>query len=267
MNNENIRIVLVETSHPGNIGAVARAMKNMCLSKLYLVNPLNYPCSKATARASGADEVLQHATQCTSLREALTDCHLAIGASARLRTISWPQLDARECGELATRESAKGQVAIVFGRENSGLSNEELSLCHYLAHIPANPEYSSLNIAAAVQVITYEVMMSLGLQQKAEVDHSCKSNTVNMDKMNAFYEHLEQALEEIHYLKPPNNIKLKQRLRRFFNRARPDNTELDILHGILSAAQGRKYAWLKQHQDLIMDEIAHIKKNPDGRHE
>jgi len=270
INQKNIRIVLVETSHPGNIGAVARAMKNMYLSNLYLVNPRNYPSSEATARASGADEILQHAIQCTSLNEALSGCHLAVGASARLRTIAWPQLDARKCGELIVRESVSSQVAIVFGRENSGLSNQELNLCHYLVHIPANPEYSSLNISAAVQVITYEVMMSFSQTQAVEeiqlsTSHTANKKASNIAKMDAFFTHLEQALTEIHYLKPPNNIKLKQRLRRFFNRARPDKTELDILHGILSAAQGRKYAWLKQHQDLINNEIAHIKNSQETK--
>ena len=136
--NRNIRIVLVETSHPGNIGAVARAMKNMCLDQLALVNPWHFPSAEAIARASGADDVLQQAMVYGSLDEAVADCHLVVGASARLRSVQWPQLNPRECAERLTGLAVSAPVAIVFGREKSGLSNSELERCQYLVHIPAN---------------------------------------------------------------------------------------------------------------------------------
>ena len=157
-----IRFVLVETSHPGNIGGVARAMKNMSLERLYLVNPRLFPHADATARASGADDILATAQVCDSLQQALEGCSMVFGASARRRSISWPMVDARESAQLAVEMGASGEVAVVFGREHSGLTNEELEQCNYLVHIPSNRDYSSLNIAAAVQVIAYEVMMAVG---------------------------------------------------------------------------------------------------------
>ena len=141
---QKIKIVLIETSHPGNIGAVARAMKNMGLSQLVLVSPKDFPSQEASARASSAADILNDAVVVGSLKEALQDCQVVIGSSARLRRVSWPQLDARETANLImqTTQDDKAEVAIVFGREDSGLSNTEMDLCHYLAHIPSNPSYS-----------------------------------------------------------------------------------------------------------------------------
>jgi len=239
MKNQNIRIVLVETSHPGNIGAAARAMKNMCLDQLYLVNPKEFPSAVATARASGADDVLASAICCNNLQEAVKDCSLVVGASARLRSVGWPQLDPRECAKLANTEEKNSPVAIVFGREDSGLSNAELDSCQYLVHIPTNPEYSSLNIAAAIQVICYELHLansSAPIQEKLEQRATSR-------QMEGFFEHMESALTEIGFLKPPSCQKLIRRLRRLYNRAQLDETDVNILRGVLSAAQGKKYDW------------------------
>ena len=157
---EQIRIVLVGTTHPGNIGAVARAMKTMALDNLWLVAPKQFPSAEATARASGADDLLARARICTDLSEAIEGCRLVVGASARLRTVQWPQMAPRECARALLSEATAGPVAILFGRESSGLSNQELDRCSHLVHIPSNPEFSSLNLAAAVQILTYEIRIA-----------------------------------------------------------------------------------------------------------
>ena len=230
-----VRIVLVDTSHPGNIGAVARAMKNMCLSQLYLVQPQRFPHAEATARASGADDLLATAVVCDSLPEALAGCGLVVGASARLRHLKLPQWDPRQCAEQVLRETRQTEVAIVFGREHSGLTNEELALCHYLMHIPSNPDYSSLNIAAAVQVMTYELRMASAAPLPAgDVD---AEPPVGADEMERFYTHLRETLVAIGFLDPENPRVMMRRLRRLFNRARPNAVEMNILRGILTAAQ------------------------------
>lgn len=230
----NIRIVLVETSHPGNIGGVARAMKNMCLENLYLVNPRLFPHAEASSRASGADDLLGKATVCQSLGEALQECNLVLGTSARSqRRISWPEVDSRQCGELVASNARKEQVAIVFGRENAGLSNEELERCHYLVNIPCNPEFSSLNIAAAVQVICSEIFQAV--RQDDEIEEGDDIEYATASDMDGFYSHLEQTLIEVEFLDPDHpSRKLMRRLRRLFNRARLDKRELNTLRGILT---------------------------------
>ncbi len=235
----NIRIVLVNPSHPGNIGATARAMKNMCLDKLFLVAPKTFPSAEATARASGADDVLFATSVCASLDEAIGDCRLVIGASARLRNVSWPQLDPSQCAVKLIGESCHAPVAVVFGRERSGLSNVELERCHYLVHIPANPHYNSLNLAAAVQLIAYEIYQnSARLQANRVVEKG--TELASAGEMEGFFTHLEQTLWDLRFLDPNHPHKLMRRLRRLFNRARLDKDELNILRGILSAAQARK---------------------------
>lgn len=234
---ENIRIVLVNTSHPGNIGAVARAMKNMFLDQLVLVDPLSFPSAEATARASGADDILAKARVCGTLDEAIADCRLVVGASARLRNVQWPQVDPRGCAEKALPEAAQGPVAIVFGRENSGLTNDELSRCRYLVHIPSNPQYSSLNLAMAVQVISYELLMA-ARQESATVEPP--RDLASGFEMQGFIEHLQQTLADIGFANTGNTDKLMRRLRRLFHRAEPDKDDIKILRGVLSAAQGRK---------------------------
>jgi len=236
---ENIRIVLVETSHGGNIGAVARAMKNMCLNELALVAPRQFPTEECMARASGADDILQEASVHQNLDEALVDCSLVIGASARLRSVSWPQLDPRECAELVLQRTVSGQVALVFGRERTGLSNAELERCNYLVNIPANPDYSSLNLGMAVQVVSYELMMASQHGSRTAPD---TRELAGAGDMQGLFNHLEQALEDIGFLDPRKSDKLMRRLKRLFYRAEPDMDEIKILRGIFSAAQGRKSA-------------------------
>lgn len=234
----NIRIVLVGTTHPGNIGAVARAMKNMCLEQLYLVAPKLFPSAEATARASGADDLLASARVCESLDQALTGCRLVAGASARLRSVEWPQLNPRECAQKLLQESAAGEVALVFGRESSGLSNAELDRCHHLVHIPANPEYSSLNLSQAVQVLGYELFFT-ATETGAMLGEQL-SDVADAEVMESFFQHLQQTMEMTGFADPRQSEKLQRRLRRLFLRARPDTVEINILRGILSAAQGRK---------------------------
>jgi len=230
------RIVLVNTSHPGNIGAAARAMKNMGLEKLCLVQPQHYPSAEATARASGADDLLARARCFQTLDEAIADSTLVIGASARCRTLPLPMLDPRGCAALAVKQVDRGRVAILFGRERTGLTNAELDRCHYLVQIPSNPDYPSLNVAAAVQVIAYELRMATAaapLASEPEPDYA------SAGQLEQFYAHLEQTLIELEFLDPENPRQLMRRLRRLFGRARPDQNEINILRGILTAAGKR----------------------------
>jgi tRNA/rRNA methyltransferase/tRNA (cytidine32/uridine32-2'-O)-methyltransferase len=237
---KKIKIVLFETSHSGNIGAIARAMKNMGLSQLVLVNPKEFPSQMASARASGAADVLDDAIVLDSLEDALKDCNLVIGASARLRRVSWPQLDVRETAQkiMATTENADAQVAILFGREDSGLSNVEMDHCHYLANIPTNPVYSSLNIAAAVQVFAYECLMATDIVVKNKTTQlGYKEQLASGKQLEGFYEHLYQMLQDIEFLDPAKNALFMRRMRRMFNRTQLDVKEIDILRGILTASQ------------------------------
>ncbi len=206
---ENIRIILVNTSHTGNIGSTARAMKTMGLSSLYLVDPVNEPDGQASALAAGAGDVLANAKIVSTLEEAVKDCGLVVGTSARSRTHSWPMLGPRDCGEKLVQEVEKYPVALVFGRENSGLTNEELQQCHFHMCIPANPEYSSLNLAAAVQTLCYD--------------------------LERFYTHLETTLEGTSFIRKSHPGVVMTKLRRLFNRARPESQELNILRGILAS--------------------------------
>ena len=238
-----IRFVLVETSLTGNIGAVARAMKNMGLGRMDLVRPRHLPDADAVARASGADDLLSAARLCDTLSEAVDGCRLVVGSSARLRTVEWPQLDPRACASLLLQEAASGDVALLLGRESSGLTNDELGCCHYLVHIPTNPAFSSLNIAAAAQVFAYEIRQAL-LRQTTEPVVAAAGNPPDLataDEMEGFYAHLRRTLIAIGFADPEQSSKLLRRLRRLFNRARPDRTELNILRGMLSAAEGRKH--------------------------
>lgn len=236
---ENIRVVLVETSHPGNIGGVARAMKNMGLSQLCLVSPNDFPSHTASSRASGAGDVLANAQVFSRLQDAIADCDLVIGASARLRKVAWPQLDVRQTAELVLNKTQQSTVAMVFGREDSGLTNAELDLCHYLAHIPSNPEYSSLNLAAAVQVFSYEFRVAWLASQSANQSSSqgYRFDLASSEQMEGFYQHLQQALIDIEFLDTQKNARFMRRMRRLYHRAELDVKELDILRGILTATQ------------------------------
>ena len=229
---DKVRIVMVNTTEPGNLGAAARAMKNMCLSRLYLINPSKYPSAAATARASGADDVLSNAVVCNSLTESLEGAHLVIGASARQRNIKWRQMDVIEtCREIHKTIAASGQeVAVIFGTENSGLTNEELDLCHILMTIPGNPDYFSLNVAAAIQVFAYQNLVS-----NVKADFAKETNKLaSFEELDGFYKHLEQALDHLEYFeeKRPKEL-LMRRLRRLFGRSYPEQDEIAILRGIL----------------------------------
>jgi len=228
-----IRIVLVGTTHPGNIGAVARAMKNMGLTDLALVNPRHFPHEDATARASGATDVLDAAKVVSSLSEALTDCVYVAGASARSRTINWPSMGPRDCAERMMLESKEGKVAAVFGPEKSGLHNDDLDLCHTLLTIPTVPGFSSLNLAMAVQVLTYELRVASTLDGGPGFES--ESPPANGEEMEQFYAHLEQVMTDLQFLNPDNPRYLMRRLRRMFIRARPDKNEINILRGFLAA--------------------------------
>lgn len=236
----SIRIVLVGTTHPGNIGAVARAMKNMGLVDLALVNPRHFPHEEAAARASGATDILDNAMVVSSLAEALTDCVYVAGASARSRTISWPSMGPRDCAERMISESDNGRVAAVFGPEKTGLHNDDLDLCHTLLTIPTDPGFSSLNIAMAVQVLTYELRVASMLDEGPAFESHAPPATG--EEMEHFYTHLEQVLNEIRFLDPENPRHLMRRLRRLFIRARPDKNEVNILRGILTAVDRKGQA-------------------------
>lgn len=229
----SIRIVLVGTTHPGNIGAVARAMMNMGLSELALVKPKHFPHKDATARASGAIGVLNNALVVSSLREALTDCVYVAGASARPRTIEWPSMGPRDCAQRLLLESKAGKVAAVFGPENSGLHNDDLDLCHTLLTIPTDPDFSSLNLAMAVQVLCYELHVAGAADAGPVFEGDAPPATAA--EMEHFYTHLEQVMTDIDFLDTDNPRYLMRRMRRLFIRARPDKNEVNILRGLLTA--------------------------------
>jgi tRNA (cytidine32/uridine32-2'-O)-methyltransferase len=240
----HIRIVLVETSHPGNIGAAARAMKTMGLKRLMLVRPQHYPSAEATARASGADDVLARAEVCDSLEQAIADCVLVIGSSARERRLEWAGLTPPESAVRLLEFARQGEVALVFGRERTGLSNEELACCQQLVTIDANPAYSSLNLAAAVQVFCYEVRKRLsesrGTTESGRGDYVAEQAATSA-QLEGLFGHFEEALFDIGVAQPEQpKATLMLRLRRLFYRAGLSETEVNILRGILSAAQGRK---------------------------
>jgi tRNA (cytidine32/uridine32-2'-O)-methyltransferase len=228
-----VRIVLVDTSHPGNIGAAARAMKTMCLDRLVLVRPAQHPSAEASARASGAADVLHRAQVCRDLPEALEGCGFVVGASARQRSLPWPLLAPRACGERVAAEAADGEVALLFGNEQSGLANDELKHCHALVQIPTNPDYGSLNLAMAVQVLCYEIMVAAGGEGRLPTQR--EAPLARAEDMDRFFSHLERALAQSGFLNPANPRHLMQRLRRLFNRAELDENELNILRGILTA--------------------------------
>lgn len=231
-----IRIVMVETSHPGNIGAAARAMKTMGLSQLVLVSPQRFPDAEATFRAAGADDLLENAIVVTDLKDALNHCEWVIGASVRQRKLSRVIYTPKMCAEKI-RDDITGNVAIVFGRESSGLTNEELSLCHDQIFIPTNPDFSSLNVASAIQVICYELRMGYLAEKNIELKNYSEDPLANADEVAGFYAHLRTTLLDIHFLDPKQPKRLMERLQLLFNRAHLTVTELNILRGILKAIQ------------------------------
>ncbi len=242
---ENIRIVLVNTSHPGNIGAAARAMKNMGLSRLYLVDPKQHPTFESYSRAAGADDVLGNAVITASLTDALSGCVWVAGTSARERAVQWPLYDPRECAGLCLDQAVQGDIAIVFGRERTGLTNEELEMCNGLVHIPTNPEYNSLNVSAAVQVLCYEMRMALLSNTGVAVEKTRtqkEDRPATTDQLEGMYQHMYQMMEDINFFGKTNPEVIMRRLKSLYNRAQTTKREVAILRGIFSAAQGKKSA-------------------------
>lgn len=236
MNFDSIRVVLVATSHPGNIGSAARAMKTMGLSRLYLVTPQTYPDRRANDMAAGADDVLANAVITNTLAEALQGCQLVLGTSARPRDIALEGLSPAETAELIVTEGSGTEVAIVFGREHAGLTNEELLHCHYHIHIPSDPTFSSLNLAQAVQIMAYEIRMR-ALMPVAQSSMREGDPIAMADEVERLHQHLEEVLVEINFLNLSNPKRLQQRLRRLFNRAKLESMEVNILRGILTHVQ------------------------------
>jgi len=230
----NIRIVLVEPSHPGNIGGAARAMKTMGLSELVLVNPARYPDPQAQWRAAGAQDVLESARICADVNEAIADCHWVVGTSTRSRRIPWPLQMAQEVASDLLAKPAATRIAILFGTETSGLANEELQKCHCHLQIPANPEYPSLNLAMAVQVVCYELN-----RQATDVEQarSWDRPPASVAETEALFEHFERVLVAADFLNPDNPGQTMTRLRRLFTRITPDETEVQILRGILTTLE------------------------------
>ncbi|SEL53274.1 RNA methyltransferase [Halomonas daqiaonensis] len=239
---ERIRIVLIGTSHPGNIGGTARAMHNMGLADLALVAPRCEPLTADTvSRASGADHIVHGAQTVETLEQAASDCTLVVGASARSRTLPWPMITPRALADRLPTElaSSEARVALVFGREDSGLSNAELQRCHAHVHIPTNPDFSSLNLAAAVQVLAYECRQAWLAQQEmpGEADMAPAQPLASHQELENYFEHLERTLVAIGFHDPATPRQLMARLRRFTLRARPERMELNILRGILTATE------------------------------
>ncbi len=243
MSPDKIRIVLVNTTHPGNIGGVARAMKNMGLSRLYLVAPRKFPHEEADWRAASAQDVLESAVVCSTLEEAIGDCQFVAGTSARERRIPWPLLDARQCAERIAVASREEQVAVLFGREDRGLTNDELKCCNLHLNIPSDAAYSSLNLAMAVQIVAYELrMLAVAGQLPASEDDQWDAPFSTRENMERFYIHLEETLVDIEFLDPAAPRQLMARLRRLYSRVRLDEMELNILRGILTETQ----KWVKK---------------------
>ena len=231
---ENIRFVLMGTTHSGNIGAAARAMKTMGLNDLALVNPEDFPSAQATSRASGADDLLFNAHVCDNYIDAISATTLVIGTTARLRHLDIPVIDAKQAAELLVKESQTNKVALVFGKERYGMTNEEVERCHYLVRLPTVESFSSLNLASAVQVLAYECRMAALNQavQKEKVD--VDDDYVDAEKMESFYQHTFDVMEKALYLRKIGHESLKTKIRIMYNRIRPKKHEIDILRGFLS---------------------------------
>jgi TrmH family RNA methyltransferase len=233
----SIRIVLSGTSHPGNIGAAARAMKTMGFERLCLVAPARFPATEATVMAAGADDVLERAQVYADVRSAVADCGLVVGTTARARHLPWRVLEPREAAAEIAAAAASSEVAVLFGAERTGLTNDELERCQCLLRIPTGPWYASLNVAMAVQVVAYELLLAT-----REVAGTTRGGVplASAIEMERFYCHLEQVLGEIAFNDRTGEGHLMARLRRFFNRAVPDQNEINILRGILTSVQGRR---------------------------
>lgn len=231
---DNVRIVLSHTSHPGNIGATARAMKTMGLTSLYLINPKSFPDQAAYARATGARDILDQTIVCNSLENALAGTVIAAAVTARPRELPHETFNSRSGAQELLKYASTHSVALVFGAETAGLTSIEVSKCQMTIHIPANPAYSSLNLASAVQVLVYELRMASVL---TESQHSLPGIPATFEDIELFYHHLEQVMIKSQFLNPEEPKRLMMRLRRLFSRARLEKEEVNILRGILSAVE------------------------------
>ena len=237
---DNVRIVLSHTSHPGNIGAAARAMKTMGLKKLYLINPVSFPDKEAEARSAGAWNILNEAVVCSSLDEALQGTTLAAAITARPRNLSHEVADSRQGAVELLEHAFHHQAALVFGTEMSGLTTAEISKCQMIIHIPADPDYSSLNLASAVQVMAYELRMALLAGDENRIPPARSNPPATFDEIEFFYQHLEQGMICSGFLDPAEPKRLMQRIRRLFARARLEKEEVNILRGILTTLEKHK---------------------------
>jgi len=228
----SLRFILFEPTHPGNVGAAARAMKTMGFNELVLVNPACEIDGQARARSAGALDILSAARIEPDLESAIGDCGFVAGASARKRRLNWPELDARTCAGTVVSRVSEGPVAILFGPERAGLSNAELDRCNALVYIPSNPEYNSLNLASAVQLIAYELRLALVSEASPP---PAEFPPASSREMALFYEHLERALTGVNFINPDKSQHIMRRLQRLFNRAELNQNEMNILRGMLSA--------------------------------
>jgi len=233
---DRVRVVLCETSHPGNIGAAARAMKTMGLSRLVLVKPKHFPHADADAFASGALDTLREAVVCDSLDEALAGTVLAVAATSRHRDLTHEVMDCREACKRLVQDASHGEVALVFGPERTGLTIRDVNKCQLIAAIPANPDYASLNLAQAVQVFVYELRMSAGGTAPRQPRNS---EAATHDEVEGFYRHLEEVFHASGFLDPQQPKRLMQRMRRLFARSRLEKEEVNILRGFLRAVRDR----------------------------
>lgn len=230
----NIRIVLVETFHPGNIGAAARALKNMGLAQLWLVNPREFPSEEAESRAAGAKDLLQNARVVGSVEEAIADCQLVVGTSARERSYDLPLQDLETAAAQIWEEAQEGQIAILFGRETMGLNNREMLLCNRHLFIDANPDYPVLNVAQAIQLVCYELRRATRVIDDNNLE---PAPYPRQQEMVLFFEHLESVLRKINFIIPQHEGRVLDKLRRYFNRTRPEKAEMGMLRGILNAVE------------------------------
>lgn len=231
---DQTRIVLINTSHPGNIGSAARAMKTMGLKNLYLVVPKEFPHSKALEMASGASDVLAHAKVVQTLDEAISDCELVIGTSARSRSLPWPLFTPKEMTDKIAQKQPITKMAILFGREQSGLTNQELQRCHWHIQIPTDQAYQSLNLAQAVQIISYELKLAAA---QPEIKVKWDQRFASDEEMEGFFTHLQSLLIDLQFLKEKAPRKLMARIRRLLYRAHPDVMEINLLRGMLKSVQ------------------------------
>ena len=233
-----VKVVLVGTTHPGNIGAAARAIKNMGIFNLALVKPKEFPSDIAIYRSKAAKDILENAEIYETLKDAIAGCKLIVGTSARARSVPWPVFNPRDAAEEMRKISKQGNVAIVFGREDRGLTNDELGLCNFHVHIPSDPKYSSLNLSQAVQILAYEIRLAYS---KDEVINEVKWDVdlANNEQTERLIDHMEELMQDVEFYDVENPRKLLLRVRRFFKRSEIDVMEANIFRGLFSAIQKR----------------------------